>query len=71
MASPGGEGRGPGAPEQRMRHQQLAEGVPLPDDRWASTLAAARQVGVGENRIQQATRASELSSQSSPWRPFP
>ena len=31
--------------------------MPLPDDTWASILAAAREVGVDENRIQQAGAA--------------
>jgi uncharacterized oxidoreductase len=38
-----------------MREQRLEEGVPLSDDTWASIIAAAREVGVDENRIQQAT----------------
>jgi hydroxycarboxylate dehydrogenase B len=45
----------PGEPEERMREQRLEEGVPLSDDTWASIIAAAREVGVDENRIQQAT----------------
>lgn len=51
----GGEVLIPGEPEQRMRAQRSKEGVPLPDDTWASILATARDVGVDENRIQQAT----------------
>ena len=54
-ATPGGEVLVPGEPEQRMRAQRSKEGVPLPDDTWASIVAAAREVGVDENRIQQAT----------------
>jgi uncharacterized oxidoreductase len=54
-ATPGGEVLVPGEPEQRMRAQRSKEGVPLPDDTWASILATAREVGVDENRIQQAT----------------
>ncbi len=46
----------PGEPEQRTRRQRLAEGVPLPDDTWAAIVAAAREVGVDERRIQQAGR---------------
>ena len=56
-ATPGGEVLVPGEPEQRTRAQRLAEGIPLPDDTWASILATAREVGVDENRIQQAGAA--------------
>jgi uncharacterized oxidoreductase len=45
----------PGEPEERTRQQRLAEGMPLSDDTWASIVVAAREVGVDENRIQQAT----------------
>jgi uncharacterized oxidoreductase len=51
----GGEVLIPGEPEQRTRAQRLRDGIPLPDDTWASIIAAARQVGVDERRIQQAT----------------
>jgi uncharacterized oxidoreductase len=54
-ATAGGEVLVPGEPEQRMRAQRSKDGVPLPDDTWASILATAREVGVDENRIQQAT----------------
>ena len=37
-----------------MRAERTANGVPLPDDTWASIVAAARELGVDENRIQQA-----------------
>jgi hypothetical protein len=33
------------------------EGVPLPDDTWASIVAAARDVGVDERHIQEAGAA--------------
>jgi hydroxycarboxylate dehydrogenase B len=56
-AMPGGEVLVPGEPEQRMRAQRSKDGVPLPDDTWASILATAREVGVDENRIQQAGAA--------------
>jgi hydroxycarboxylate dehydrogenase B len=52
--TPGGEVLTPGEPENRMRRQRLAEGVPLPDDTWASIVAAARELGVDERHIQQA-----------------
>lgn len=45
----------PGEAEDRMRAERRAEGVPLPDDTWASILAAARSVGLDERRIQAAT----------------
>ena len=53
----GGEVLIPGEPEARMRQQRLREGVPLPNDTWASIIAAAREVGVDERRIQQAGAA--------------
>ncbi len=56
-ASPGGEVLTPGEPEDRTRRQRLAEGIPLPDDTWAAILAAAREVGVDERRIQLAAAA--------------
>jgi len=56
-ASPGGEVLAPGEPEDRTRRQRLAEGIPLPDDTWAAIVAAAREVGVDERRIQQAGAA--------------
>jgi len=45
-ATLGGEVLVPGEPEARSRAERLAEGVPLPDETWASILAAADQVGV-------------------------
>jgi uncharacterized oxidoreductase len=44
----------PGEPEQRMRRQRLAEGMPLPDDTWAAIVSPRSEVGVDERRIQQA-----------------
>ena len=38
----------PGEPEERSRARRLAEGVPLPDDTWASIMATARSVGLAE-----------------------
>ena len=55
--APGGEVLTPGEPEKRMRRQRLAEGIPLPDDTWAALVAAARETGVDESRIQQAGAA--------------
>jgi uncharacterized oxidoreductase len=56
-ATDGGEVLIPGEPEDRTRQQRLKEGVPLPDDTWAAIVAAARETGVDENRIQQAGAA--------------
>lgn len=53
--APGGEILVPGEPEERMRAQRLADGVPLPDDTWAAIVETARSVGLDERRIQQAT----------------
>jgi uncharacterized oxidoreductase len=52
-ATPGGEVLIPGEPERRTREERLKNGVPLPGDTWASIVAAAREVGVDERRIQQ------------------
>jgi uncharacterized oxidoreductase len=49
----GGEVLTPGEPEQRTRRQRLEDGVPLPDDTWASIVNAARETGIDERRIQQ------------------
>lgn len=51
----GGEVLVPGEPEIRTRKERLAKGVPLPDDTWASIIAAARAIGIDERRIQAAT----------------
>jgi uncharacterized oxidoreductase len=56
-ATPGEEVLIPGEPEERTRAERSKEGVPLPDDTWAAILATAREVGVDENRIQQAGAA--------------
>ena len=56
-ADAGGEVLVPGEPENRTRAPAPAEGMPLPDDTWASIVAAAREVGVDERRIQQAGAA--------------
>jgi uncharacterized oxidoreductase len=56
-ASAGTEVLVPGEPEDRMREQRLTNGIPLPDDTWASIVNAARAVGVDERRIQQAGAA--------------
>ena len=56
-AMPGGEVLIPGEPERRTREERLKGGVPLPDDTWASIVAAAREVGIDERRIQLAGAA--------------
>jgi uncharacterized oxidoreductase len=45
----------PGDPERRTRAERTKNGVPLPDDTWAAIVATAREVGVSERSIQQAT----------------
>ena len=45
----------PGDPERKTRADRTASGVPLPDDTWAAIVATAREVGVSERSIQQAT----------------
>ena len=53
-AKPGDEILVPGEPEERMKADRLANGVPLPDDTWAAIVDAARKTGVDERRIQNA-----------------
>ena len=50
-ATPGGEVLVPGEPEQRNAAQREAEGVPLADDTWRSILAAGRDAGLSQERI--------------------
>ena len=45
----------PGEQEMHYRAKRNAEGIPLPDDTWASLVATARSVGLDERRIQSAT----------------
>ena len=47
----GGEVLVPGEPELRTRSKRLADGVPLPEDTWSRIVAAARSVGLDEERI--------------------
>ncbi len=49
--APGGEVLVPGEPETRMRAERGQNGVPLPDDTWGAIVAAARAIGIGEDRI--------------------
>ncbi len=46
---PGGSILTPGEPERIVRAERSAHGVPLPDEAWASILAAARGVGVNRD----------------------
>lgn len=50
--SAGGEVLIPGEPENRMRAERRANGVPLPHDTLAALLATAREAGIREDRIQ-------------------
>jgi uncharacterized oxidoreductase len=45
-ARPGEETLVPGEPEQRMRAQRLAQGVPLSRETWLSIVETARGVGI-------------------------
>ena len=53
----GGEVLVPGEPEIRARKKRLAEGIPLPNETWACLVAAARETGLHEQRILEATAA--------------
>lgn len=46
----------PGEPEAAMRAERTASGIPLPDETWAAIVATAREVGVSERMIQNATQ---------------
>lgn len=46
----------PGEPEAKLRAERTANGVPLPDETWAAIVATARDVGVSESAIQNATQ---------------
>jgi uncharacterized oxidoreductase len=50
--SAGGDVLVPGEQEDRYRAQRLKDGIPLPDDTWASLLAVAREVGIDGARLQ-------------------
>ncbi|HWW47185.1 MAG TPA: malate/lactate/ureidoglycolate dehydrogenase [Xanthobacteraceae bacterium] len=45
----------PGEPETRSRKERTENGIPLSDDTWAAIVNTAREVGVSETRIQQAS----------------
>jgi hydroxycarboxylate dehydrogenase B len=51
-ATPGAEVLVPGEPEQRMRAERLARGVPLTEDTWAAIVQTARALGIEERRVQ-------------------
>ena len=46
----------PGEVEARTRAERLRDGVPLPDDVWATIVAAARSVGINDTAIADASR---------------
>ena len=46
----------PGEPEARTRAERMKNGVPLPDDVWATIVAAARSVGINDVAIADTTR---------------
>jgi uncharacterized oxidoreductase len=50
-ATPGGEVLTPGEPERRSRTRRLTDGIPLPDDTWASIVATAAEVGLPADRV--------------------
>src|SRR5947207_15939738 len=41
----------PGEPEARTRAERMKNGVPLPDNVWATIVAAARSVGINDTAI--------------------
>jgi uncharacterized oxidoreductase len=45
----------PGEPEAMLRAERGTNGVPLPDETWAAIVNTAREVGVDERAIQNAT----------------
>ena len=45
----------PGDPERKTRAERTKNGIPLPDDTWATIVNTAREVGVSETSIQRAT----------------
>jgi uncharacterized oxidoreductase len=49
-AKPDGEVLLPGEPERRRRVQRMAEGIPLPDDGWASLCETARAANIDPMR---------------------
>jgi len=50
-ATPDGEILMPGEPEDRVRDERLANGLPLDDKSWNQLLETAKQVGLGEDEI--------------------
>ncbi|WP_044552135.1 malate/lactate/ureidoglycolate dehydrogenase [Mesorhizobium japonicum] len=45
----------PGDPERRIRAERTKDGIPLLDDTWAAIVNTAREMGVSETDIRQAT----------------
>ena len=54
-AIPGEEVLTPGEPERRARASRTTSGVPLPDETWAAIVQTARDVGVSEEAVKNAT----------------
>ena len=42
----------PGEQEEHYREERSKNGIPLPDDTWASLLSIAREVGIDGGRLQ-------------------
>jgi len=57
-AQPGAETLVPGEPEQRIRAQRMAEGIPLTAETWASLVDTARDLGVALEHNMLAVKAS-------------
>lgn len=53
-AQPGGEVLIPGEPEARSRAERTANGIPLPDDAWATIVATAEALGLEGGAIPRA-----------------
>ncbi len=53
-AAADGEVLTPGEPEQRMRERRLTEGIDVPDAVWRTLMEAARDVGLGQQEIDDA-----------------
>ncbi|MDB5634754.1 MAG: Malate/L-lactate dehydrogenase [Tardiphaga sp.] len=46
----------PGDPEARTRADRTKNGVPLPDETWSAIVQTAREVGVSEEAVANATK---------------
>jgi uncharacterized oxidoreductase len=54
---PGEEILIPGEPEARNRAERSRNGIPLPDDIWATLVEVAAQLGVTPPKVQESPRA--------------